>query len=512
VKQFSDYFHEDFVHLKENERNIHDLLEDDMVLISGDFYGIQKFIFEGLSTKNASKVIRAKSAFIQLFMTTLSRYICHTLKIDESHILSANAGKFEILSKQIDPSTIQEIQKRVDNYFLSHFFGLSGVGITTTSCNREDFKDPKKYKVLRETMAHNIEAQKFRKFDLEHTQTILDNEPPSSNDTLCKTCNIRKSSQKSDKCDICTMFITLGKTLVSTKQSVSSKNDLAIDLGGFDTIIELDEKIKSYILKGDNDDPIDFAALAKNSCKEIDTGIQSLGILKADVDGMGNYIKKSDIAESFENFDLFSKTLDAFFSIHIPNIMRTKYPDTYTVFAGGDDLFLIGGWDVILELARFIHEEFKRFVLTNELSISFGIIIAKPSTPVSYLAEHSEHALEEAKGLDGKDAITLFRETVKWESYLNTFHKLSKTLDKIDKEDTKTAFLYSIMEFCEMSKKVKYENDIPSTMWKSKLRYSFTRNMDSKYGEILEALDESIHHRPKETKMFLSEFIYKRRD
>lgn len=63
-----------------------------------------------------------------------------------------------------------------------------------------------------------------------------------------------------------------------------------------------------------------------------------------------------------------------------------------------------------------------------------------------------------------------------------------------------------------MSKNVKYENSVEDTMWKSKLAYSFSRNMDKKYVDILDSLHKSIDEYPRETKMFLSEFIYKRRD
>ena len=61
-------------------------------------------------------------------------------------------------------------------------------------------------------------------------------------------------------------------------------------------------------------------------------------------------------------------------------------------------------------------------------------------------------------------------------------------------------------------KKKEEELDIKNTLWKSKLVYSFTRNMDKKYISILNTLNDSIEENPKETKMIICEFIYKRRD
>ena len=61
-----------------------------------------------------------------------------------------------------------------------------------------------------------------------------------------------------------------------------------------------------------------------------------------------------------------------------------------------------------------------------------------------------------------------------------------------------------------MSKKV--NDDWKATIWKSKLNYSFSRNMPKKYEGLLNLLNKKIENNPKETKMFLNEFIYKRRD
>ncbi len=308
------------------------------------------------------------------------------------------------------------------------------------------------------------------------------------------------------------MFVQLGKDLVKREQTIYSSKDLGLNFDGFETKIVIDKKLKSYVKKDKFDTPMTFENLAKNSCQEIDTGIEALAVLKADVDSMGNFLKDSDVTDNFENFDCFSKTLDNFFSLYVPKLMREKYPYTYTIFAGGDDLFLVGAWDEVLELAREIHKEFKKFI-KNKLSISFGIAIAKPSHPISHLADYTEELLEEAKGIDtNKNAISLFRETVKWKSYLETYEKLKEIFDEIEDKDINTSFLYRLLEVIELSKKVKYEDDILSTIWKSKLSYSFARNMDKKYFDILGKLSKEIENNPSETKMFLSEYIYKRRD
>ncbi len=511
-----------FANLIEQPKDITPLLLDHMCLVSGDFYGIQKFIFDRLSTKNASKVIRAKSAFVQIFTEFLAKYICSEFKIDSKYILTKNAGKFEILVP-VEKIDIAPIQKRLDNYFLNNFYGLSGVMLSSVSCTKDDFKTKDRYKAFRKKIIDSVEDKKFQKFNLINAINTLKYDTQINNQLLCRICNIRKVD-KDESCNICNNFIKLGKRLAYDKDELVEAIDLGIEFDGFNPQLKLTNKIKSYVLYQEYS-PADFETLAKNSCIDSEDGVEALAILKADVDNMGKFLEKSDVTNSFENFDKFSKTIDNFFSIYIPQLMKKEFKNTYTVFAGGDDLFLVGAWDEILKLSRKIRQEFKEFVNDDTLSISFGISLAKPSTPISYLAEHTERLLEDSKGIDKekevqnpKDAISLFDETVKWEEYLYVFDKLYKQLEDF-KIDLNTAFLYRLLELIEMSKKVKYNNDIPSTIWKSKFRYSFNRNIlekiDNKNKEkakdILKLLDNFIEQYPKATKMVVSEFIYKRR-
>ena len=499
------YFNDKYKSIIEEPRDISHLLKDNMTLISGDFYGIQKFIFERLSTQKASKVLRAKSAFVQIFTEYMAKYICKSLSIEEC-ILSMNAGKFEILipHQELD---IKTVQKSLDDYFIKNFYGLSGMSLCATFCQKEDFKHTDRYRALREKIDEEIEESRFKKFDLKETKAVLKYDTNIDNTSLCRVCNIRKK-EKEENCSICNNFIELGRKLTKEASQyykadfLDTKNPIKIPL---------DKKIKSYIPKSDKDEALDFGEIAQNAL-----GVEALGVLKADVDSMGKFIKDEGIINSFEKFDSFSKSLDAFFSLYIVDRLKSDYPDypnIYTVFTGGDDLFLIGAWSEIVAFARDIREEFVTYT-NNKLTLSFGIAIAKPSTPLSYLAEYSEELLEKSKEIDDdKDAITLFGETVKWKRYRCVFKKLDRLFKDFEYEDfevIKTATLYTLLELCEMSKNI--DKNIRNTMWKSKLNYLFARNIDTKYHYILEDLNNVIEKNPKETKMFLSEFIYKRRE
>ena len=166
MSKFSSYFSDEFAALEQRSKDIDEILQDKMFLIGGDFYGIQKFIFDNLGSKNAAKVLRAKSAFCELFMMVLARFICQKFSIDEKCILSCTAGKFEILSPKFDEANFKEIKGIVNAYFIKNFFGVSGVSLSCVECERADFAEPQRYKELRDKISKAVELEKFKKLNL----------------------------------------------------------------------------------------------------------------------------------------------------------------------------------------------------------------------------------------------------------------------------------------------------------------------------------------------------------
>lgn len=486
MSKFNEYFDESFEWLQTTFKsvNIDSLLKNDMYIVAGDLYGIQQFIFNDLQSKSAAKVLRARSAYVQIFTQFAANYICHIFGIDSNHIISISAGKFEILLHKFDTEKFKQIKKDIERYFIKNFCASSGISLVCIGCCKNDFQDKVAYGRLRESMSDLFEEAKLKKFDLLNLDTIV----------------------LDQKIDI--NFVSLGSKLVADGVQTYKSNELEIELNGFVCDIVLDERIKSYVFK-DNLEIVDFNTLARNSI-----GAEAIAVLKADVDGMGVFIKNSNITHSFDNFDLFSKTLDSFFSIHIPRIMKEKFPHTYIIFAGGDDLLLIGAWNEVLELSRFIESEFKKFIKNNGLSISFGIALAKSSTSISYLSNISEELLDRSKKFERnqkvKDAITMFGETARWSDYKEVFKIINNELEKLSMTDVTMAFLYRLLEVCNMRKNI--TKDIRNALWRSKLVYSLNRNLPDAPESLIHVLNDNIENNPEETKMSICEFIYKRRE
>lgn len=93
----------------------------------------------------------------------------------------------------------------------------------------------------------------------------------------------------------------------------------------------------------------------------------------------------------------------------------------YTLYAGGDDVFVLGPWEATIRLAMAIERDFCRFVGENpNLTLSGGLVCVKPKFPVPRFAELAEDALARAKGaryadpLQRGDHLCLFDTVVCW--------------------------------------------------------------------------------------------------
>jgi len=169
--------------------------------------------------------------------------------------------------------------------------------------------------------------------------------------------------------------------------------------------------------------PLDFHDLANWSI-----GASRLGVLRMDVDNMGDIFlhgllnQKSNKKSSsyFARWATLSQQLDLFFKFYINKICKgvvkervftvsgfspcdvsdeiSKGRKVAIVYSGGDDLFIIGAWSDVVELAFDIHRSFKDFTANNpEIDLSGGVVIVDEHSPIHLTAELSKRALKKAK-------------------------------------------------------------------------------------------------------------------
>ena len=238
--------------------------------------------------------------------------------------------------------------------------------------------------------------------------------------------------------------------------------------------------------------PKTFNMIAQKS-KKIDskgalTGRALLSFLKADVDnlglifsiGLGNKLSVARLAS-------LSRMLNLFFSEYLAELLRKKYPDIYVVFAGGDDLFLIGPWRQTVNCSIELRKQMGRFCAMNpDITLSCGILTGKPRLPMRKAAEIAEEQLEKAKNNKAdnriKDSITFYGEVMSWEKFeelLETGRKFDKAVEEKERTHFTTAFLYRLLEYHRMYRRFIKGTDIKAGRYIASAHYDIARNIRS---------------------------------
>lgn len=196
---------------------------------------------------------------------------------------------------------------------------------------------------------------------------------------------------------------------------------------------------------------------AKRKCSD------KLAVFKADIDNLGHltqygFNRRRNSGEfrdiySVSRFTFLSRMIDAFFQYLLKDFIKNKYPFIYTVYAGGDDMMLVGPWLDILTFANGFQKIFREFVGDNpNITISAGIALLGVQAPVPDAALNAEACLERSKAATGKNSLTVFDTTVKW-CELEKLQEFADFLDKVVQDEhsgVTQAFLFRLFKYQRM--------------------------------------------------------------
>ncbi|MCL6524691.1 MAG: type III-A CRISPR-associated protein Cas10/Csm1 [Thermoflavifilum sp.] len=230
----------------------------------------------------------------------------------------------------------------------------------------------------------------------------------------------------------------------------------------------------------ENDEPRFFDQLAGETVDEF----KRLGILRMDVDNLGQAFIHGfrDDRRTFSRYTSLSRSLDFFFKGYINEIW--KYQPEFKkwiniVYAGGDDLFIVGKWNIVIQFAEMIYKEFREWTCHNpKLTLSAGIAIVPPKFPILKAAEIAADAEHKAKQhlCNGheKNAICFLDMPLNWEIEFPIVKEYKDKLFKyINQELLPTSFLYKIYTLQRMRNEQKRMNKNES--WRWIMTYDFSR-------------------------------------
>lgn len=539
------------------------------LLIQGDFFGIQQFIFSagGQSRKQAAKLLRGRSLQVSLMSEIAALGILEDLGLPPTSQVINAAGKFLLVAPNTQDvhTALEQIRDRYDRWFEDHAFGMAGIGLAwePASCNdflrrnnERDSETPFSKLVVR--LFRGLDVAKFKRFDLAkrgarvfktdfpigvcawNGRLPADREEIDEQGNQVASCALSRDQIKIGESGARGLNAIVVAKNGSVVLDVSGTRRLEMEMLGYniafarrdDGLKRFDKSIETgaisriwdyslpeeddvngerpifngmarrliggYVPKvkrsdlalidrytGDVDEIVheadalktmDMIACEDRSYNGADwQGVVALGILKGDIDDLGQIFQAGLQQPNFAKFASLSRQLSAFFSIYLPWLLEREYPSVYTVFAGGDDFFLIGPWRTVQKLAGRLREDFGQYVSGNsEIHFSVGISTSKPGAPIQTFAQAASEALDNLSKLrEGKNAITCFGETIAWEDW-PAIERASAALDDLrEKLGLSTGFVYALLQFVQMYTQEASRTD--NAMWRPRLAYRARR-------------------------------------
>lgn len=449
----------DYLEAKEN-RNYKQVLfqngkkffdEPAFLMFSMDISGIQNFIYT-ISTKNALRTLRARSFYLEIMMEHIIDCLLEQLQLSRVNLVYSGGGHCYILLPNTDivKSQIREFLDVVNQWFIEKFrISLYIAGGVSVCCGNSLQNNPEgSYSAIFENMSRDISGKKANRYSA--TEIIYLNQQKSTDYSReCKVCKKSGVTDRDGVCPTCRAIKELSqKVLYEDFFSIlhgEYEDELPLP-GGYTMVADSQESLVRRIQKDTNF----VRAYNKNRMymgKQIASkiwvgnyttgntfeefaeqakGIKRIGILRADVDNLGHAFvsgfrnpKNHDRYVTLSRTATLSRQLSLFFKYYINDILSHpvytldghKKEKRYAtiVYSGGDDLFIAGAWDDMIELAVDIHNSFQKYT-EGTLTISAGIGIYQPSYPISVIAEEVAGMEDKSKRLEGKNAVTLLED------------------------------------------------------------------------------------------------------
>lgn len=225
-----------------------------------------------------------------------------------------------------------------------------------------------------------------------------------------------------------------------------------------------------------------LAYLAREDLEEVDSrlvGRPMLAVLKADVDRLGQVFAQGLGADrTVGRVVALSRLIDGFFTGYLTHLLGTdEFRNVYTVYAGGDDLLLIGPWLTTIRLAQRLHQDFEKFSNANpNLTLSAGIELLDAAEPLNRAVARAEERLEAAKKT-GRDRVGLIvKEPIAWTALEGALKHAEWLNERIRDPDHPFSLqlVYKLLHFADLKAKAD-TGDADAAIWHARLRYHLAR-------------------------------------
>jgi CRISPR-associated protein Csm1 len=564
--------------------------DNKFLLIQGDFFGIQNFIFSAGSEtqKRAAKLLRGRSFYISLLTECAALKVLDALDLPSTSQVINAAGKFLIVAPNTPDvvKKLQQVQAELEQWFLDHSYGQSGVGLAWLPASCNDFRKSTAgavppFQQLIKRLFETLELRKYQRMQLTGASAdnavftdFLKNFEVDGSGESKGVCAIDGRSPGTEPLDGTGRYISqlakdqmdIGGYLTKYHRLLITRNtetlrttpqvktlgvkvfgyriaftDHEQRTGRFKPLVDenallrafdfsLPESatealwngyarryINAYVPKvtphakseedkgryekiSDSDKEQfklgSIKTLSHIACDDRQENEQTnrwqgqtaLMTLKGDVDNLGMIFQKGLGAPTFAKMAALSRQMNAFFAIYLPWLCSSdeRFKNVYTVFAGGDDFFLIGPWHSTMQLASQMQQDFQRYVAFNdEVHFSSGLSMTKPGLPIRYLATMGEEALEDAKAYPPKqekktkNAVSCFSQVMSWSSFKDLMERGEKLGQQRKAQTLSSGYIYGLLNLVDMREELELGKP-EKALWRSYFSYRTYRMLERK--------------------------------
>ncbi|MCS6952951.1 MAG: type III-A CRISPR-associated protein Cas10/Csm1 [Bryobacterales bacterium] len=513
--------------------------------LSGDLSGIQSSLFRLASEQVAgvNRILRARSFVLGMLVEGAALLCRRALDLPPFSILATAGGQFLMLVADVPglEERVEAVRKHIEDWLFQRYRGELALNLSLTEPFAGEALMREQFMALQERISRAREEAKLRAFSTCLRAVHRDARYPAG---VCKACGVRPAAheeQREDassvwRCEVCEEERQLGSVLPRAQamawsdqpdpppspfQPIRLYHKLWLVLyeeapshaRPFVSACRFEARGQPYALRhvanyvprlaaGETDkaayrllseegrqtEPGDvktFEHLALDALEAVDgqlLGEAMLAVLKADVDRLGMIFSMGSQTPSLGRLAALSRMLDFFFTARLMRVLRQNYPSTYTVYAGGDDLLLIGPWRQMTALADTLESEFRRWTGNNpHITISAALELIKPDRPLNRAAAAAEERLERAKDA-GRSRICAFSPApVEWAEYRRQLERAEKLNDWLRRQWLSLAFAYRVLAFdderCQVERDGAARLNLRAASWRARWAYQLARNV-----------------------------------
>lgn len=495
-----------------------------------------------------NKILRARSFLLGATAEAAALQLLEALGLPTSSVIQQAGGRFLILVPALDEveRTVEDLSSRWDELLLEDYTGSLALNLALSPPFSGDEFGSGRLSAVMAALGQALEESKQR--PLSHcSQGVLKREfPLGTACSSCGTRPAESLEGDETHCPTCHKEVKLGRRLVRSDLILFGRNlpekyqpvkvlglDLSVLEKGVDPPWQNALSIrKSHLFETPVPwtvrllanhvptfkDPYELQDPRYEGIEEEDTrpgvgelktfmhiaaealefdeekrfrGKPYLGLLKADVDYLGFLFqyglrRRDKVQDRFTISRLaqLSRMMDLYFTGYLKGLLHREFPSTYTVYAGGDDLLLIGPWRQTLKLAQRINETFRAYTGENpNITLSAGLTLLKANYPVNRAVWEAEEFLETAK--EGRNAADRGRNRIQalidwpmpWDRYAQRLEDAEWVHERMQETlSVGTGFVYHIMSIAEDAKAVA-RGDVRRANWRSRLAYHLARNI-----------------------------------